>query len=338
MRGQRLFVTGGSGFFGAWLLESFAYANRAASLSAQATVLTRDPNAFRNKFPHLAADSSIALIVGDVRDFDFPAGNFHAVIHAAAESYARTTPSSPADELATILQGTSRTLEFAATHGVRKFLYVSSGAVYGRQPAAIAHLEEDFAGAPAPYAANAAYAEGKRGAEALCAAFAEQYPMACKIARCFAFVGPHLPLDAHFAIGNFIRDAMRGECIRVNGDGTPKRSYMYAADLAAWLWHILFRGPSLDPIHVGSGDAIAMAELARLVAQTIAPACPVQIARHADPNAPPEQYVPSVRKAERLLGLKCEIPLMEAIRRTAAWHGHKIPQYPPPSVAPPSTP
>jgi dTDP-glucose 4,6-dehydratase len=137
------------------------------------------------------------------------------------------------------------------------------------------------------------------------------------IARCFAFVGPHLPLDAHFAIGNFIRDAMRGEPIRVN-DGTPYRSYLYAADLAVWLWSILFKGESCHPYNVGSDQEITIADLARTVASVLE-------AHHSSPPATsspepfPSRYVPSGGRSREELGLKEWISREEAIRKTADW-------------------
>src|SRR4051812_20973780 len=83
MRGQRIFITGGTGFFGCWLVESFAYVNLVQGLSAHATILTRDPAAFSKKCPHIAADPAISLLAGDVRSFTFPDQDFKYVIHAA---------------------------------------------------------------------------------------------------------------------------------------------------------------------------------------------------------------------------------------------------------------
>jgi dTDP-glucose 4,6-dehydratase len=320
MRGQRVFITGGTGFFGCWLAESFLHANRVEKLSARLTILTRNPLAFAQKCPHLACDPAITLLAGDVKDFAYPDGEFKYVIHAATEASAKQGAENPIEMLATILRGTERTLDFAATHGTRKFLLASSGAVYGSQPALITHLNEDYAGAPTPLKPESVYAEGKRAAELMCAVYGAKFGIECKIARCFAFVGPHLPLDAHFAIGNFIRDAMRGDLIRVNGDGTPKRSYMYAADLAIWLWSILFRAPAMEAFNVGSDRAISILELAHAVNATLGSKADVRVAQVVVLGAQVRQYVPSIKKAEQQLGLKCEVSLEDAIRRTAAWH------------------
>ena len=142
-----------------------------------------------------------------------------------------------------------------------------------------------------------------------------------KIARCWAFCGPHLPLDAHFAIGNFIGDVLAGRTIAIGGDGTPRRSYLYAADLAVWLWTILFRAPALAPINVGSGHDVSIRELAEAVATTLAPDREIRVAKQAVPGTAPARYVPSVARAEELLGLRETVGLEEQIRRTAAWYG-----------------
>lgn len=321
MRGQRLFLTGGTGFFGAWLLESLLAANRASSLDVKVTVLTRNPEAFCRARPHVAADPALTLLAGDVREFAFPAGEFHYVIHAATETWARPESGGPVDLLGVILGGTERVLRFAATHGTQKFLFTSSGAVYGPQPAGISHLREDYPGAPDPLAPNSAYGEGKRAAEALCAAYAQQWGLTCKIARCFAFVGPLLPLDQHFAIGNFIRDALGGGPIRVQGDGTARRSYMYASDLARWLWTILLSAPSGQAFNVGSAQSVSIEELANKVRSALGVTTDVRIARQALAGSPVHQYVPCVQKAEQQLGLRCEVSLDEAIRKTARSYG-----------------
>ncbi len=324
VRGQRMFITGGTGFFGCWLIESFCHVNRKLGLNAQATVLSRNPAKFLAKCPHLAEESALTLHEGDVRTFDFPAGEFAYIVHAATETTAKPDASAPLELLSTILAGTERTLQFAMQCEAQKFLLTSSGAVYGRQPPELTHVPETYAGAPDPSNPANDYAEGKRASELMCALYeraaeAKGVAFEAKIARCWAFCGPHLPLDAHFAIGNFIGDIIAGRPILIGGDGTPRRSYLYAADLATWLWTILLRGPALVPINVGSAHDVSIRELADVVAATLAPGTPISVARQGVPGAAPSRYVPSVERAEELLGLRATVSLEEAIRRTFAW-------------------
>ncbi len=323
MRGEQIFITGGTGFFGSWLVESFSHINRVEGLGARATILTRNPATFLEKSPHLASDSSISLLTGDVRDFAFPQGHFKFVIHAATESVTRMTPLRRIEMLGTILRGTERVLDFASTHGTSKFLLTSSGAIYGSQPSDLMRIPEDFNGAPNVLDSASAYGEGKRVAEHLCALYAAESNLECKIARCFAFVGPHLALDAHFAIGNFIRDAMQNRPIRIQGDGTPIRSYLYAADLAQWLWSILFRGVSARAYNVGSDQSVSIFELAQQVVAALRPEIQIEVMRKATPDAPILRYVPETIRALEELGLKQQIDLREAILRTAVWHGYQ---------------
>jgi len=320
LRGKRIFITGGTGFFGCWLLESFLWANTHLGLEAQAVVLSRNPEAFAQKVPHLARHPAISLHQGDVRTFPFPSGEFSHIIHAATEASAKLNAEAPLLMLDTIVEGTRRALDFAVACKAKKFLLTSSGAVYGRQPSEITHLPEDYVGAPDPLDAGAAYANGKRLAEHLCALYSKQHGLETKIARCFAFVGPHLPLDTHFAIGNFIRDVLKGGTIHVNGDGSPYRSYLYAADLAIWLWTILFRAPSCRAFNVGSEENLTITQIARIVGAVIPSQCDISIAKNPIAGKPAERYIPSTQRARAELGLECWIPLKEAIQKTAAWH------------------
>jgi dTDP-glucose 4,6-dehydratase len=319
-RGCDIFLTGGTGFFGCWLVESFLSANERFGLKARLTVLTRSPGSFLQKCPHLAGMPALRLLEGDVRSFTFPEGEFPFVIHAATEASARQAAEEPLEMLSTIVNGTWRTLDFAAVRGTRKFLLTSSGAVYGKQPPEMSHVPESYAGRPDPLDPASVYGEGKVMAEHLCALHAKFHKLECKIARCWAFTGAHLPLDQHFAIGNFIRDCMAGGPVRIGGDGTPARSYLYASDLAVWLWTLLFRGPSLQPINVGSGHSVSIRELADKVVEVLQPGATVDVAQTPVPGAPRSRYVPDVTLAENLLGLRVTVRLEEAIRRTAAWH------------------
>jgi nucleoside-diphosphate-sugar epimerase len=320
LRGQRLFITGGTGFFGHWLLESFAWANDKLELGSSVVVLTRNPHAFEHRSPHLASHPAIQLCSGDVRSFEFPTGRFSHVIHAGTDASAKLNEENPLLMFETIFLGTQRVLDFARCCDAQKVLYTSSGAVYGRQPHELSRVPEDYHGAPDSTDPHSAYAEGKRAAEMLGALHSRQHGLQLKIARCFAFVGPYLPLDAHFAIGNFIRDGLNGGPIRVNGDGTPYRSYLYAADLAIWLWTILFKGKSCRPYNAGSEQALTIAELAEIVSNRFEPKMPVEIAKEPISDKPAERYVPANARAREELKLAQTVELADAVSRTIRWH------------------
>jgi dTDP-glucose 4,6-dehydratase len=260
----------------------------------------------------------LSFQTGDVRDYVFPEGRFSHVIHAATQASAKLNVDDPLAMFDTIVEGTRRTLEFAAHTGTRKFLLTSSGAVYGKQPPQLTHVAEDYSGAPDPMEPCTVYGQGKRAAEHLGALYSRLHDFEVKIARGFAFVGPHLPLDTHFAIGNFIGDALRGDPVNVQGDGTPYRSYLYAADLAIWLWTILFRGQSCRPYNVGSDESLSIAALAQRVDQWMGPRG-VRIARSSAAVGPAERYVPDIGRAKRELDLKVQVSLEVAVRRTAAY-------------------
>lgn len=314
LRAASLFVTGGTGFFGKWLVSTFLHANRELQLGASMTLLTRDPEKFRAECPDQAADPALVLHPGDVRTFAFPEHKFSHVILGASGP-----DKGPLDQFGTIVDGTRHTLDFAARCDAQRVLFLSSGAVYGPQPADITHISETYFGAPDPLQPGSTYGEAKRAAEHLCCTFSVAHDFESVIARCFAFSGPHLPLDANFAIGNFMGDVLTSRPISIQGDGTPYRSYLYAADLAVWLWALLLRGASGRAYNVGSDEDVTIADLAHAVAEQSGNATEVRIAKIAVPGAPESRYVPSIHRAHRELGLAPHIRLRDGIRRTFKW-------------------
>jgi nucleoside-diphosphate-sugar epimerase len=315
VRGEQIFFTGGTGFIGSWMLETFLAACERFDLRSSAMVLTRDASRFHARLPHVAGHDLIRIIQGGVRSFELPQGTFRFIFHGAAEASAQLNDTRPDDMRSTIVDGTRRTLAFAEKCDAQKILFVSSGAVYGVQPSEVEHVDESFEPVNCP---PSAYAEGKREAEELCGGWRGGAEV--KIARGFAFVGPRLPLDIHFAIGNFLRDALDRRPIHVRGDGTPMRSYLYASDLAVWLWTILFRGIALRPYNVGSEEALSISQIAERVASAVKPQLPVVIDEAPDTTRLPARYVPSTRRARGELGVEPSVGLDDAIHRTLEWN------------------
>ncbi|MDE3032998.1 MAG: NAD(P)-dependent oxidoreductase [Acidobacteriota bacterium] len=317
LRGARLFITGGTGFFGTWLLEVLGAAERTFHLGVEAVVLSRDPARFLRATPHLQNAPWLGFHTGDIATFQPPEGAFSHVIHGAGSSDARDWAREPLALRQTLSAGAQHLMEMLAGQTALRVLYLSSGAVYGPQPAEVTHVPEDFPLPPDTDDPAQAYAQGKREAERILAGACAAAGFPSPIARCFAFAGPHLPLDQHFAFGNFIRDALAGGPVHISGDGTPQRSYLYASELAAWLWALLLRGESLT-YHVGSDQALSILELASAIAR--AAGVPVTLARPPEPGAPPSRYVPAVARIPERLGLRPTVGLDETIARTLRWH------------------
>lgn len=319
LRGKRLLLTGGTGFIGKWLLATFFHANQRYSLGAKVIAISRRPELFCNEYPELAEKDEIHWLKGDVRALAHEAANGCSyAIHAATDV---VTSTSPTEILETCTTGTRRVLDAMAANAVAsRVLLLSSGAVYGRTPPEVTAIPESWAGAPDPLLPASVYGEGKRVSELLCAMAAAANPnIQVSIARCFAFVGPHLPLDKHFAVGNFIRAALSGEDIHIQGDGTPIRSYLYAADLAHWLWVLLFDGPNARVYNVGGIESISIGALAHRVNRVLDGTGKVLIAKTPPLGVRPQSYVPSIDRILNELTLKPSIELDEAILRTARW-------------------
>jgi dTDP-glucose 4,6-dehydratase len=315
LRGKSVFITGATGFFGKWLLESFLFINKKLSLNARVCALSRNPDAFLEEFPFYKSESTVTFVKGDIINCDFPGGPFQFIIHAATEADAKLNSENPLLMLDTITAGTRRILDFAKTQPVEAFLLTSSGAVYGKQPSGITHIEEEQSFKIDINDPSSAYAEGKRIAELYCSVYYKQFQVPVKIARCFAFVGPYLPLDKHFAIGNFILNAIRQEDIIITGDGTAVRSYMYAADLTVWLWNILIKGENNRPYNVGSEVPVSIEETAKAVVTNFDNKISYNITGKPS-NLPIHKYVPDITRVKEEMDLESLINLDDAITRT----------------------
>ncbi len=295
---SRIFITGGTGLFGKWLLDFFQ------PLETELVVLTRDPDQFLSNFPRFGKSQNLTFVQGDVRNFTFPSGSFDYVIHAATE-----VVSADSDELeSVIIDGTHRVLEFSKQANIKRLLYVSSGAVYGIQPPNLPNIPETF-----PCNPTTAYGKAKLQAENLCL----ESDIKTVIARGFAFVGPDIALDKHFAIGNFIGNCLRNKPIEIKGDGTPLRSYMYGSDLAEWLVTILQKGRSGEAYNVGSPDAISIEDLANTVRRVLNSDSAIRICEVPNLGKPAARYIPDIQKAKKELGLSVRVDLETAIAKTA---------------------
>jgi len=320
-RGKSIFLTGGTGFFGKWLLESFIYANEKLALNTKITTLTRNPEGFLMEYPfYKEHTNTVQFVKGDILNYDFNLDEkFQFIIHAATAASESLNKSNPLLMMDTITTGTRNVLDFAITQPIEGFLFVSSGAIYGKQPWNVSHINEGDSFKVDINNPNTAYAEGKRIAELYCSTYYEKYNLPIKIARCFAFVGPYLPLDTHFAIGNFINNAIKNEDIIIKGDGSTIRSYMYASDLMVWLWKILLKGEINQPYNVGSDEAISIKKLAEKTSSISKNKVAVKILGSPVHQEQVDIYCPSIKKAITMNAF-IKVQLTESIEKTIKFY------------------
>lgn len=317
LRGAHVVITGASGFVGSWMLESLVHANRAAALGAAITATVRDARGFAERHPHLAGARDVTVVEGDVRAVRIPATVTHLVHCASATAPAENT-ADPDEVTDIIVSGTAHMLGVAGAGDGVRFLQMSSGSVYGPQPPALDRIPESFVGEADPAIPAQRFGAAKRAAERLGAA-ALTRGTGFTAARGFALIGPRLPLDREFAVGNFIANVLVGRPVEVRGDGTPLRSWLYAADLAVWCWMILVHGTAGSAYNVGSDEVIPIGEAARRIASHAASPHGVVIRGTSVPGAPAQRFIPDVTRARSDLRVDVRIRFDDAVTRTLAW-------------------
>lgn len=317
--GKRIFITGGTGFIGSLVLRSLRERASQTNLGISVTVLSRNPQAFRELRPELLWPG-LTFLKGDVESFRFePGSHFDYVLHGGNPS------DPPGDEAValrfwqTVVEGTNRLLTEVdrLEKPPARILLLSSGAIYGPQPAEVPAFTED-----SQAEAGSAYADAKLAAEKVMADFAQKRGIGLTIARIFACAGPYVPLQGRFALGQFIRAARDEGEIRIRSDGKPKRSYLAGDELAHWLLTLLARGgTSTEIFNVGSNDTLTIREIAEAVRDTFkARGKTVSIVLEPSPSeglAP--NYIPDIHRIEEKYGLKPVKSSVEAIRETIEW-------------------
>jgi nucleoside-diphosphate-sugar epimerase len=308
LRGRSVFITGGTGFFGKWLVSALCHADAEMGLGLRVIALSRHTELFRQRHPEVDLVHALSFAQGDVASFSLTDHRPDYVIHAATDTTAFTTEADERERSRVIIDGTRHVLDFVRQSGARRLLNLSSGAVYGALVGQLTGAKEDDFAAATPLIP---YGAAKREAEQLCL----ESEIDFVTARGFAFLGPLLPLDAHFAAGNFLRDAQRSGPIMVRGDGTALRSYLHPADLVVWLLRMLLHGQRARAYNVGSDEAVTTAQLAHAIAAASDPK-PEVVIQSTQPQGPQNIYLPDITRARTELNLKISISLQDAIART----------------------
>ncbi|WP_251371957.1 NAD(P)-dependent oxidoreductase [Polynucleobacter sp. MWH-UH24A] len=316
LRNKKIFLTGATGFIGKNLVECLLWINEKNSLNIEILAISRDCEKFYRNYPHFKKHTQFKLYQSDVCDnlCNLPIKRIDFVIHAATDVLQQFDPM---QILRTSLDGTSNVLSYSIELGCERFLLLSSGAVYGKSPNANVKFSESYIGGADLVSPKSAYALGKQLSEWLTQQVSS-LSIKVKIARCFAFVGPYLPLNQHFAIGNFIEASLQGHTIEIRGDGTPLRTYMYTSDLCICLLKILLSDNSNNVFNVGGDEVVSIRKLANIVKDTLNSDVCINI--HQVNNKTIDSYIPDINRIKQALHVIPKINLRDAIRKTADWN------------------
>jgi dTDP-glucose 4,6-dehydratase len=311
LRNSQIAVLGGSGFIGTWIVSFLDFANNALNLNIEVIVPTRDEILAKRKL-RIKQDSIVKLLKVDyceTDEVDYQNSKFFVIGATPTNKFTGSHDDSKIN-LAT-KNSVSSVIKFAQkVDWTPNVINLSSGAVYGKQVNAH-QLEKDI---ELKSVSLNEYSLSKINAESELQKSNNRGEMSCSNPRLFAFFGPHLPLEAHFAIGNFMNNCLKGENISVNGNPQTTRSYLYPTDLVIWLIKLLVKPTNL-PLNFGSDKSMTMKEIANNLSVIFDNS-------HIDYKNPDSQishYVPSIENTKKYLGVTQKISFSEGLDRWIKW-------------------
>ena len=312
-RNSRVLILGGTGFVGTWLASSLLHANEKLQLNISIKILTRDvANAKKNLV--IKNYDPIEFIEFDLQFINSTLSEpFDYYVHAATPSLV-STGSSIKNLVSSATQGGTKLI----SNNIQKFpdyssvLHASSGAVYGRQLLSNGNqLEID---AKSESDLESEYSKAKVATEILLNELNTNRIAKVSNPRLFAFAGPRIELNEHFAIGNFLEDGLSGREIHMKGSPNTVRSYLYPTDLTIWILKLM-ANPTNTNLNFGSEISYSMAELANLISELTSKK---GVSMH-NPHAESSIYVPSTKNARNYLNVDERVSLEDAITRWIRW-------------------
>ncbi|GGX74998.1 NAD-dependent epimerase/dehydratase family protein [Massilia dura] len=316
---QHIAVTGGTGFLGSWIANMVAALNDEYGAGIVLDLYARHTGDWAQRYPHLAKRLDIRLHSQDVRSsFEFAKGTT-LVVHAAGIPNNRVHSSDPLRVHQTTVGGIANALE-AATQldGLRRFVNVSSCLVAGT-PQRPGPLTEQDCFPVAPGQLHTVYADAKRAAEMLAAVYRSQYRLPVTTVRPFTLTGAGQELDRPWAINTFLRDVLTGSEIRIHGDGSARRSYLYGSDAAWWTLAALALGGDGEVYNLGSPEPVSHADLARLIVSRVSPHSRVVTNTLPGKRQTQDDLYPDLSATMQKLGVHATCPLHEAVDKTYRW-------------------
>jgi nucleoside-diphosphate-sugar epimerase len=308
-RNKRVTLLGGSGFIGKWILSTLIHSNENFHTNIDIFVVATNASKLKESYGEkVSAFTFKDLDLSQVDEkFYLPESDFF--VHAATS----TNPDIHANESESILslaeKSTLGIIRSARIYqNVPRVIHLSSGIVYPRSP----KLELPIPESKLVYEKDIerTYKGAKISIERLISSSIAVGEIKAANPRLFAFSGPGIPTDKHFAIGNFMRDALLNRPIKITGNPCTIRSYMYPTDLVVWLLTIL-GDPQDVPLNIGNKDPVSLGQLALAISRLIQS---TSIVVNQSPTLP-DSYFPKIDAATRIYGLENTMSLDEGLKR-----------------------
>lgn len=250
-KNKTFLITGGTGFFGRWLVESICYIEKKTNAHNKFIIISRQSRQDLVAKISVLAEPFFEVLQHDIQNHFKISENIDYVIHAASD--VSKIKNSKESDFGSIVVATENLIESVKNKQVAKFLYVSSGGVYA--PSENAAFEDDLRLNKNDNISS--YAEAKRQSELL----VMELTNSC-IARCFSFVGPFV--DPKMAVMDMISKKIEKQSIIVNSPGVI-RSFMYPSDLVVSLFKLLLLKNNSKIYNVGSDQAVTLLDLAKKI-------------------------------------------------------------------------
>ncbi|NDD29526.1 MAG: NAD-dependent epimerase/dehydratase family protein [Proteobacteria bacterium] len=306
---MRVLIAGGAGFLGSHLCDRFI-AEGHAVVCLDSLITGRAANV-----AHLEERGSFQIVRGSVCDAALLAslGRFEAILHFASPASPIDYVKMPFDTVQAGSTGTWALLDLARAHGAR-FMLASTSEIYGEP---LEHPQtERYWGNVNPIGVRSVYDESKRFSEMLTALYHREHGLDTIIIRIFNTYGPRMRVDDGRVVTTFISQALRGEPLTVNGDGTQTRSMCFHTDLVDGIHRALASGEHA-PINLGNPEETTMRALAdTVIALTRSTS---RITRRDMPPDDPSRRCPDISRARAVLGWEPQVRLADGLAATISW-------------------
>ena len=267
LKNTSVLVAGASGLIGSYIVDVLLTVNRLFDTNIMILALGRSQNRLEKRFEGIKTDQLVYVEHDIQKPFESDL-KVDYIIHAASNAYPAAFENDPVGTMMSNMTGTFQLLEYARKCASKKFLFVSSGEIYGQYDGVSTAYDENYCGYIDFLQPRSCYPSSKRAAETLCCSYHKQYGIDVVIVRPCHVYGPNTTSSDNRATVQFIDNILNGSDIILKSAGNQLRSYCYIADCVSAIFTILFRGASGEAYNIANPDArVTIAQFAEIAAK-----------------------------------------------------------------------